>query len=359
MDIKSTDYERYYFGNSPISISEIWSNCTPKLDQNYIKKASSLAKCLKNIYSENWNFIVSKRTGIILGIRIKFPKITISNTLLEQHLIEELFFDISLRNDLSLQYIQIFRGALTREELEKGYLHSHCTTMPLSHRHYPVSSLPFSSTVCFGQTDLKDCYERLRDLPFNIEDFGYLLFNLNTFAAHESIAGVPYITIGSLPINRNVTTNIDFTPYITSEEEHVVTQQIVQYLLKCIAEKGIENTDIHFRYIDNNIKLHIESVTNELSKIEYFKEAAPYLFSRKVPNSIVLPSIFTLLEEATEQIVSIPQRDVVYSWNNEVCTFKVIEKQRSLVLEDFDFYWPKHIILQIINKILEYAYYNR
>lgn len=114
-----------------------------------------------------------------------FPTVAVSNEHNESHLIRDLFvrFSLSCRGT-TVGTITMNRTTYTKDEVEAGYIHSHCNG-------YPSSASNTFYYCCLGTGPLVSI---ISSLAANFDENMWMLFcaELDSYTKVESISGVPY-----------------------------------------------------------------------------------------------------------------------------------------------------------------------
>lgn len=156
--------------------------------------------------------LINRQIPVITECIIKFPKITITNSREEKHVIKDLFLFIDFYKKGSIHHDSFYfkRSTFTLTELYKGYMHSHVGTMNVA--NYERSIFEIKYNPCLGSTTLnnivnmfKYSYENsfFNDLDYYNLQVGTLFNLLDIFVSWESLEGTPFISISGL-INNEI-----------------------------------------------------------------------------------------------------------------------------------------------------------
>lgn len=164
-------------------------------------------KTTNEIYPADWDiefkvnssiYTIEKKIKIeLVGIIVKFPEVTITNSKKKRHLIKDLFIRTRFRvhqNVLGIEGVYGTRTTLTHAEHNSRYLHSHLGR----HRLEPSNKYFKFNRFCTGSGSINIAIADLNAQGFNEDRFISYLLNLGTLASWESLEGVPYVRIASI-----------------------------------------------------------------------------------------------------------------------------------------------------------------
>jgi len=146
---------------------------------------------------DSYQYLDNKVIINLRGINIKFPEVTIRNSVRKSHLIKDLFILTRFRiydNKLRIEGVYGTRTTLTYAEYNSRYLHSHLNKNRIdpSYEHF------YFQKFCTGSGSINIAMADLNAQGFNAERFISYLLNLDTLASWESLEGVPYVKIASI-----------------------------------------------------------------------------------------------------------------------------------------------------------------
>lgn len=317
-----------------------------------VKDLFWIEKTLDLLYGENWNFLLSDATShFIQGVRLFFPETIISNSLGETHTITKSFIDILFTEEhYALHKIAFFRGEYSSIEWEKEYMHSH-----VQKNMFKDLSESNGRSFCFGkapESRLKVLEMSLRE-SFNREHLGEFFFLLNTFMSHESISGVPYISISSLTSEiASTIPDVIATEYSLSEEsKKEEVEKSAKSIFKELSKNGLENTDIQIFLDGGYIQIDRESVKKVVGKAI---KLCSCLSTKEEKSTIYKAGIVEKLKSiVNEGTVMYAKTDGRYMFNEEVR--EVIIRNEINIPKFFVPIEVKEKVLEIINeKIKEY-----
>lgn len=159
---------------------------------------------LTGFYEDNWDFILKpmrlENAKYQLYCVLRFPELTISNSIGLSHNIQDLFvyfrLDQGMKDGEPYVYpvdLKGFRSTVTTLERQAEYEHSH---LPSKNRS-KVTDLKGNS-FCLGATEIRDTHLSLVD-RYDKDRFSLLLFTIQSFVKWESVEGVPYLYINDIP----------------------------------------------------------------------------------------------------------------------------------------------------------------
>lgn len=122
-------------------------------------------------------------------VTIHYPKLTITNSENSSHTIRDLYCILNIRyiEGKGIFYVHSlsgFRGTLSKIEVDRGYIHSHC------HMN--------GDTFCTGSGEVTELLSLMKEKTFNSDIFELFLEVLNSAVRWESLEGTPYHYIKNL-----------------------------------------------------------------------------------------------------------------------------------------------------------------
>lgn len=276
-------------------------NNLENFEESFRPKLQSIMKALEEVYPSLWDIHFSITEdfkgleGEVLQFKnfyiiIKFPKITIKNSLNLTHEIEELFVKIHIKilTSGSLKIfpeIQGVRTLVTKQEWDSNYSHSHLST--------DNSSIGTYTVFCTGSGEINNLGMLFNSKPTDFDIFKMYLLHLETFTSWESLEGTPYRYIKN----------------IASQDSYLQNYSDSMW-------------DIHYRafYIylkENNIRLEWfingdnrpEPIIPEEVGINFIK-----IHLKKIPSyyTVVKSSSGKLVSISTSEMPVIPERSILF-----------------------------------------------
>lgn len=226
---------RIYLDNKPIS-------------NKHLKELELFVDIFSSIFPQKWDFIwdvsyiplTKKFIFNIMGIRVHFPEVTISNECNLTHNIKDLFVDTILgfkENPtkgmyIIVKYIEAFRTTFTQLEASIGYTHSHVPSFS-SREEFKFTKY----SVCLGSSTLAIARTKINDFGITKEDILNLCLGISAFVRTESIEGGPYIKISKLKekaLKQNniftSATNRSFPNYSLNQVKEEVFNRLLSHL---------------------------------------------------------------------------------------------------------------------------------
>lgn len=256
---------------------------------------------LQAIYPNRWDIIENY-------ITIHFPEITIVNSEKGSHNIKDLWVRLTFKHGtLTLSEIIGCRTTVTVSEYKSEYRHSHLCKSRYSD----------FSNFCLGSSHFAVLFQELAS-QFDIDNFEFFLWQLDSYVRWESLEGVPYIKItnikkhtGSLILLNDTQLYNEWIKFITAYKELPLTfTKRLSDGLFSVNEDKIESmllpitsykckSDTHGNYYSNG-----SSVTNSLDIPDYFTNSGLFSFKGTFINSKIINDI---VEEDTSKEYTHPE----------------------------------------------------
>ena len=248
----------------------------------------NMVEVLERCYKENWAFEFYN-INTLPNILIRYPIITITNSVGESHVIRDLFVRIYLfsrPNDGSKicinSDIEGFRLTVTREEFISGYSHSHLYYSGSNFNDFYTEDRINQRVFCLGTNEIPEVIYVFNDTQ-EMGTFELLLLTIDNMMKWESLEGVPHFKM------RNISNKmLDIEEYHPHDNEH--TNIVTGILCDSTMLKECE-----YDMQDRIIKI-VEDDTFHRNLIRIIKEVSPnslcikrnnnYLKSRMVTESL-------------------------------------------------------------------------
>lgn len=187
---------------------------------------------------------------------IKFPELTLFNSIGSQHTIKDLFIKIKASSVGIINTLYGTRTTFNLKELSSNYIHSHL---------HPDAINGFSN-FCMGTSELGMYMAEKSNTPDLSEDeFEYLLHIINNYLTWESLEGGPYKKIDDISIggnsyrytvglsNSNINNLVNICTDIPEIKEHKTPSHSVCY---------IENNIEFWRYVTSKLPYVVNDSLN-------------------------------------------------------------------------------------------------
>ena len=195
------------------------------------------------------------------SVIIRFPEVTITNSLEDSHIMKDLFFKLICHYDKGFGGIALARTTFNQNEIGT-YVFSH-----LSGNSIAV----YSNSLCFGETDLSSWIKRAK----GINDFRFIdkiIVSLGGYLAWESLEGVPYRKFGDCKKQKMDGIKSDHLDYRTKKDSEIEKALTI-----------ISNSDLKFSYTakvnddgDTVIKIKNTNDIDELLKHKSIRQFIRY-----------------------------------------------------------------------------------
>ena len=257
------------------------------------------------------------------SVVIHFPKITITNSLEDSHILYDLYFKIRIYNNMFHSMV-LARTTINENEIDK-YLFSHTA-------HRTPGTYASSDALCLGATELKEIYNNVK-LTNNFVLIDRLIVSIGGYLSWESLEGVPYNFISSCK-NPRIVGSIAGCHHIETYINNALNL--------------ISNSNIKLRYKpefkDNSVNIKILN-THEIDEL---------LTHDSIPQFIRYNNVsYTFLKKADCPDSKIYRSEVVFK--DEVIPVKIKKSKDNIEIEKkchVDFL--SGVIMALEKKILNY-----
>lgn len=182
-------------------------------------------------------------------ILVYFPKVTVTNEHEKSIIIYDLFAKIKLDYDGKMcSSFELIKSTFTKNQLSKGYVHSHCTPINPNSDSYPKFLTP-----CLGQGPIR---HTIASLNFSYDEDIWNLFclELSKYVSTESIEGIPYMYLEEVVSNSSYEALKDYR-FISFYDIDNDDTPLNSYLLKDFIKYFIEKKALNFIYTHNNYSI--------------------------------------------------------------------------------------------------------
>lgn len=178
---------------------------------------TELQKVVEEVYPGNWDITINSSShnsirDCTIRLIIKIGDVTIRNSRGSMHRIRDLYvkiiFAVDANEGIKMLYgLSGFRATITNEEYAAGYIHSHIRRgRYLMHQFCLGNNSSSMGVLMKAATQYHFNYPKgWKDKKRKEQWFGYVtsvLLELKSFVEWESLEGVPYISMTSVPSSR-------------------------------------------------------------------------------------------------------------------------------------------------------------